>query len=444
MRESLTVKETLKFFLPLMFVIELLSISHSVIQAFLARLPSPQVVLASYNAAFSVCSTLGSPSSVTTGVAIAFVSDKRSFWRVINYVMLLLAAPMVALVLIGLTPIGDWIYGTLMGASAEAIVQAKAATRWMILYPPSVVVRFMATALIMVNRRTILTTIGSAVRLASLWVSLSALPLVLSGAAVGGLALTTCMWVEMTFTMLLALPFYRALPEGSAEDAGYLRLWRYSWPLLINQVAENGIQFCVNIFLGRLAKPDLALAAFGVISALVRMLLSPVRNLMETALTLVKSPEDQAMMLRFTLGVIVVFATLFELLFYTPLRHWVLQGVMGLKPDLAAYALPGTYIALLVLVSWAYSAVFRGLLAAQKRTGAIAVSALARIAMIGLVGSVAYALPDLNGSVLGILALAAAFGAEAYLLGYRLFVARGRPSSIDLGMQNPRSSERQP
>lgn len=442
MRESLTIKETLKFFLPLIFVTELLSISHSVIAAFLARLPSPQVVLAAYNAAFSVCSTLGSPSSLATGVGIAFATDKRSFWRVSQFVSLLLAPPTMVLVLIGLTPIGDWVYGTLMGGSAEVVVQAKETTLWLILYPPSVVVRFMATALIMLNRRTILTTYGTVVRLGSLWLSLSLLPLVLSGAAVGGLALTICMWVEMVFTTAFALPFYRALPDVATEDASHGRLWRFSWPLLINQVSENGIQFLANIFLGRLAKPDLALAAFGVISALVRLLLSPVRNLIQTAQTLVRTPEDQATMLRFTFGVIVVFGVLFELLFYTPLRHWVMEGVMGLKPDMAAYALPGTYIALLVLVSWAYSAVFRGLLSAQKRTGAIAVSAVARVAMIGLVGSVAFALPDLNGSVLGILALAAAFGAEAYLLGHRLFVARGRPSVIDLGLQNPRSAPR--
>ena len=52
------------------------------------------------------------------------------------------------------------------------------------------------------------------------------------------------------------------------EQTSYRHMWGFSWPLMVTQITENGVSFVINFFLGRLAHPDLALAAFGVVNGL--------------------------------------------------------------------------------------------------------------------------------------------------------------------------------
>jgi hypothetical protein len=75
---------------------------------------------------------------------------------------------------------------------------------------------------------------------------------------------------------------------------------------------------------------------------------------------------------------------------------------------------------LLVVVVWGYASLFRGLLSAMRRTGAIAGSAVMRLVVVTAVGSVTLIAPDLNGAAVGIAAIGAAFLTEALILGARL------------------------
>jgi hypothetical protein len=49
MKEPLTLKSIVLFFLPLLFMMELIQLSHTITNAFLARLVAPTEVLAAFN-----------------------------------------------------------------------------------------------------------------------------------------------------------------------------------------------------------------------------------------------------------------------------------------------------------------------------------------------------------------------------------------------------------
>jgi Na+-driven multidrug efflux pump len=197
-------------------------------------------------------------------------------------------------------------------------------------------------------------------------------------------------------------------------------VWAFSWPLIITQVTENGVPFVINFFLGRLAHPDLALAAFGVVNALTSLVASPLRNMVQMAQALVHSRGDMHVMLRFAHRVTLVYVVLVGVLFYTPMREVILNGIMGLPEPLSRYATPGVRMVLLVVVVWGYASLLRGLLAAMRRTGAIAACAVLRLCVVTAVGSVTLIAPDLNGAAVGIGAVSAAFLAEVLMLGSRL------------------------
>jgi hypothetical protein len=60
------------------------------------------------------------------------------------------------------------------------------------------------------------------------------------------------------------------------------------------------------------------------------------------------------------------------------------------------------------------------MLAAMRRTGAIAASAVMRLVAVTAVGSVTLVAPELNGAAVGVAAVGAAFLTEALILGLRL------------------------
>ncbi|MEW6673121.1 MAG: hypothetical protein AB1427_15560 [Thermodesulfobacteriota bacterium] len=422
MREQLTVKAVAIFFLPLILMMELHQISHSVIQAFLARLADPLLALAGFSLAFTLNNMISCVNQSAIQAGISFVADRRSFWRLVKFYTVIVFFPFALLQIIALTPLGDRVFGEWIGAGAEVVSEAKTASGILTLWIYPILARNIAFSLAFIQKRTILITYATVVRLLALFVFLLIYPYWLKGAAIGSAALVSCMATEAVFMAAVTYPFYSKLPRDNGAPVPYPDMWRFSWPLMIAQVTENGVAFIINIFLGRLLNPDLAIAGFGVTYAIVRAILAPLKSLVQTAQTLLRSREDLAALLKFTAWLQLAFVGIICGLFYTPARIPVLDGVMGLTPELRNYVTPGLRLTFLVAVFWAFSSLFRGMLSAVRSTFAIAVTAVIRLIVIAVVGGAALLWPGLNGTVIGVVAMSGAFLAEALVLGRRLYI----------------------
>ena len=395
-------------------------ISKSAIHAFLARTAEPGIALAAFNTSFAFYYTLASATEATTLLGISYLHSKQNLVAVLRFMMLILIAPITLAVLVVLTPLGDWVFGDLFGASAAVVKQAKTCTWVMSLSGPILIVRGCAFALLMLNRRTLLITASTLVRLISLGASFLVWPYFVDGAVIGAAALVTCMSLEGIFAAAFAVRHVRALPASTDQAPGTRALWGFSWPLILNQGSEIGIVFVINLFLGRLLNADLALAAFGVVHGLVGLTFSPVRNLVQATQTLVETRADVRVMLQFALQLTAGFSVLALVLFNTSLQHWVLSRVMGLNDELAAYCSPAVSFAFAMAIVWALSALCRGLLANQRRTRSMGVTALVRLLAAILVGSILLVRPQMNGAVVGLGAWMLAYLLEVLVLGRRL------------------------
>ena len=414
----LTVRTAVVFFVPLILTTELHQLSHSLVHAFLARLGDPTTTLAAFSIAFAFNTTFSGIISVSTQAGMSYISDQRSFWRIARFYFLVSLAPFMLIETVALTPLGDWLFGRMMGASPEVTRLAKAAAAVMGLWIFPNQMRNLTTALCMMHRRTMLISHSTMVRLASQALLLMVLPFWMEGAVAGAASLVGCMTVEAMYMIWVSRPFYAELPARGGEQASYRQMWGFSWPLMITQITENGVTFVINFFLGRLANPDLALAAFGVVTALKSLVASPLRNMVQTAQALVHNREDIRVMLKFAHRLTLVYAVLVGCLFYTPMRDVILNGVMGLPETLSRYATPGVQMILLVVIVWGYSSLFRGLLSAMRRTQVIAGSAVIRLLVVIAVGSVTLVAPNLNGAAVGVAAVGCAFLAEVIILGW--------------------------
>ena len=399
---------------------ELIQLSHSVIHAFLARLDDPKLTLAAFNIAFSFNLILNGFLLVSTQTCLSFITDRPSIWNLARFYGLVAIFPFTVIESVALTPLSNIIFGDLIGASSEVVRQARVASAIMGFYIAPVLIRNFANSLVMIHRQTIIITYATVIRLTSLGAFLVIYPYFLKGAAIGAAALFSCMTIEAVYMVIRARPFFKNLARDIGTRASFNDLWRFSWPLMITQSSENGVAFVINFFLGRLADPDLALAAFGVAFGLARLLLAPLRNLMQTTQALVNSREDLGVMFRFCFRLLLVYIGIIFTLFYTPLRGGILNSVMGLTLELSQYITPGVKLIFVLAIFWGFAAMFRGTLAGMRRTGVIVATAGISLLVLATVCSTTLFLPYINGTVVGVLAMSSAFVAETLILGWRI------------------------
>ncbi len=420
MPASLTYKAIFLFFLPLFFMQELHQISHSVIHAFLARISNPKETLAAFSISFAFVTTLSGISSVSIQAGICFVKGKATFWHLVRFFSAVAVAVFLTIELFALTPLSHMLFGQWMGASVSVVRNAQITSAIMGLWILPILIRNLCYALAMIHHSTILITYATIIRLAALGIFLIVYPYWLEGAAVGGAALVSCMTVEAVYMLIAIRPVFKSLEKDTRTRNSFYDIWNFSWPLMIAQGSENGVAFVINLFLGQLFTPDLALASFGIVYGLVRVILAPLRNLVQSAQTLVHTINDLLLMLKFTSGLLLFFVGTIFVMFHTPMRVWILGGVMGLPLELSLYVTPAVKLIFLTAIFWGFAALFRGVLAAMQRTNILAVSAGLRLFIVTLVGSISLILPHLNGAVVGILAISGAYIAETMILGWQI------------------------
>ncbi|MEC7972382.1 MAG: hypothetical protein VX879_02070 [Pseudomonadota bacterium] len=420
---TVTIKESYRFFTPLIFMAELHMLSHAIISAFLARMPDPEPILAAYSIAFYLHATLGSPVWACQFVAISFIKDRASTLRlfIFSSQTFLLVAWFWAL--IGLTPVGITFFVKVFGTSISVAKEAQLCILISTMIVPCVFFRSIAYALLMLNRRTTLVTLGTLIRLFGLFAILFVLKGRATGAVVGMIALTGCIAIESIYATLAALKYYLQLPHKRGALPKYIDLWRFGWPVILMQTAESGIAFTISFFLGRLPRPEIAIAAFGVLDAMIRVLLGPLRNLTQAVQTLTKNEGDTKVIGKFTIHLGVIFSVIMLTFHIEFIRDYALTDIMGLSSSLASYITPALLLTPILAISMTAAAYTRGQLLASRKTAAIALASVARILSVCFVGIGALAFYDVNGAVIGVLALITAFSSEAIILGGRVIYA---------------------
>ena len=422
-RSTVTIKEAYRFFTPLIFMAELHMLSHAVISAFLARMTDPEPILAAYSIAFYLHATLGSPVWACQFVAISYIRDRASVIRlfIFSTQTFLLVGWLWAL--IALTPLGLSFFIQAFGVSEAVAKEAQLCVLISTLIVPCVFFRSLAYALLMLNRRTTLVTLGTMIRLIGLFVILIGLQGKVSGALVGMVALTACIAIESFYAVIAARKYYLNLPANSEPPPKYRELWRFGWPVILMQIAESGVAFTASFFLGRLLRPELALAAFGVLDAMMRVLLGPLRNLTQAVQTLTNNRSDAIVIGKFTIHLSIIFTLIMCTFYNEVIRQYTLENIMGLPQSMVDYITPALLLTPLLALSMTAAAYTRGQLLASRKTAAIAFASVARILAVCTIGLIALSFSDVNGAVVGVVALIAAFTTEATILGSKVLYA---------------------
>lgn len=411
----LSLKEITVFFFPLLLNVQLMSVSHTIINGALARLEDYVTALAGMSVALVIHLFVASPSYQNHTVTIAMVRGRRSLRRVLLFVWLVASYVAVMLSLIVFTPLGDLVLLKLLGAPPEVARAAKDALHILVLLPFFTGFRGFCQGLIIQARRTSLVSVATGVRVGALFGYLAIGRHWFAGAQLGAFALVGCVITE---TIVIALFAWRVhLPlERSEKEKSTVEILRYSFPLAYSSCLQQTIPLLISSIIGRFADGSLALAAFGIIRGFLFLLAGPMRNLQQAYLTLVRSVSDYRTLVRFNLIVASGMGVL-VLLTAGPLNHLILGRLLGVETELRSYLRLSLAACALFPILYGASNLLRGWFAGAHQTGKLGRSTLLKSSFLLLVWWPLVKLQlQLPGIAIGIGLLLCAEALEAFYL----------------------------
>ena len=361
----LTQKDVALFFFPLLLNVQLMSVSHSIINAGLARLDDAVVVLAGFSVAMVLHLFVASPSYQNHTITIAMVRGRKSLLSMTLFVFLIATWVSILLALLAFSPVGSFILDRMLGVSPEVARGARESLQLLVFLPFMTGLRGLFQGLVIRARRTSLVSFATAIRIAMLFAYLWLGQLWFAGTQVAAFALLGCVSTE---TLVMAFFAWRIkLPVADDNEKSFTEILRYGLPLAYSSGMQQTVPLLINAIISRLPDGTLALAAFGVVRGFLFLLAGPMRNMQQAYLTLVHQETDSAVLLRFLFKVSFGMA-LTMLLIAWPLNGPVLGTIMGLDTAMRYYiAWPLTACALFPLL-YGFSNLLRGWFAGAHLT----------------------------------------------------------------------------
>jgi hypothetical protein len=393
----------------------MMSVEGPYLAALIARLPEEKFNLAAYGVAFAFAILVESPVIMLMSASTALAEDELSYHRLARFTQALNGISTVLLIVLLVPGLFTFLMEGLVGLPPEVAYLTYGALWILLPWPGAIGYRRFLHGLLIRTGRTKQVAQGTVIRLMAM--TATALGLFLwggiPGAWVGAAALSVGVMTEAVAAHFMAREAIAELkatsPEG--EVPGYREIARFYYPLALTSLIGLTVQPMLTFFMGRAPSPIESLAVFPVIHALSFFFRSLGLSFQEAAIALLgKRNEHFPELARFALVLGLGASFGLGLVAFTPLSTVWFQGVSGLSPELAEFAVIPTRIltplpALTVLLSF-----YRAILVQGKTTKPITGATAIEVGTIALLFSTV-------GFSLGVPGVTAAFLA---FLGGRL------------------------
>ncbi len=406
------------FFFPLLLNVQMMSISHSIINAALARMADAVAALAAFSVAMVLHIFIAAPSYQNHIITIAMVRGRKSFRATALFILLMSTLIAALLALLAFTPVGSFVLDHLLGIAPPVAAAARAALAIMVPLPFVTGVRGFCQGLVSQTRRTALISFATGVRIGALGLFLWLGHGWFDGPSLGAVALVGCVVVETILITFFAWRICR-IPEQGEAERDLAGVTRFAFPLVYSSGLQQAVPLLINAIISRLPDGTLALAAFGIIRGFTFLLAGPMRNLQQAYLALATHAGDYAIMARFATRVSLALA-IFTFAVAGPLDLPVLGTLMGLNPAMRAYIV--WPLAACAVYPWLIGAshLLRGWFAESHLTAIVGRATLYKVLLLLACWPLITVRPlPVSGTAIAVALLVTAEAAETWYLHHR-------------------------
>ncbi len=424
-QKPLTLRDTLIFFIPLALSGIMMSAGEPIVHSGLARLPTPELILAAYGVAFYAAVLIEAPIIMLLPASSALVRDESAY-RLTRNAMLVINAflTLIMALIIFSTPLYEFVFLRLLNYPEIVVERARGALALLLLWPATIGVRRFYQGILIRLGHPRIVGLGTAARLLSMvltvYIGVRYFPEL--GVLIGGGALIIGVIVDMIIAMVAArkylllgaLPAHHpTTPKGARSVMGFVRFFL---PLALTSTAWVLARPLMLSGIARAQEPTLSLAAFPVAMGTMMVLSGHLRMMQQVVVALVEDPETLRVVRRFAWLVGSVLTSVLGLLAFSYIIYLYHGQVIGLKEPVLSMSNQALQMMVLMPFLTALQAYNQGILIRAEDTIKVNVAALVNlILLVGTLNILAVG-TDVPGYLIGGLVLPLALLGEVILL----------------------------
>lgn len=377
----------LRFWAPLMGTWLLMAIDGPLLTALIARMAHAELNLAAYGVAFSFALVAEAPIIMLMSASTALASGPLAYRRLRNFTAILTLSVTLIPALLLLPFPYRWLMENFIGLGPQIAARAHWALLALIPWAAAIGWRRFYQGILIRNNQTHLVVLGTLFRLLGMGgcALLLFLHSDLSGALLGGLALSCGVLSEMLAARLLAGPQIHRLLAGQdqGEVMSYAQLWRYYLPLALTPFITLCVHPMVTFFLGKGRFPLESLAVMPVLGALTFIFRAIGLSYQEVVIALLGRDFSGYRNLRnFAYGLALFASGSLLLIALTPLATLWLKQVAGLNHELVLFSRWPLILMALLPAGSVISSFQRGILLEGRLTRPVSTATLVEATVI--------------------------------------------------------------
>ena len=338
------------FILPLTFSSFLIILTHSLFNAGLARLPTPEIYISAFAVAKSLMHIFQSPIMMTRQTVTALADDRQSYKRSRIFLSLVVISIVVVLGIISYTGISRWIFREIMGLTGQTLEASITMLKVLFIFPGMVGIRDFLAGVCIKFRIAPLISVASVIRViyVSIFISFIDNIVILPGAILaavmflGGIICEVLVLVFGTRLILKNIPkslesIKIRLSESPINDLTYKSIIAFFSPLAISAYLRTMTMPIINSGLARTYRPEIAISVFAVALSLGMIFVSPLLMFHQVPLQFINNENDHNMrsVKKFAAILGITLSSVMIIVSFTKISYLILFHLIGTSHEIS-------------------------------------------------------------------------------------------------------------
>lgn len=430
-KKNISYKMLFLFFLPLAVTPTIIGLSHSIVDAALARMPSPELSIAVFAIVKGFSNIIKSPIYTSRQLISSMVDSRESYILTIKFLGALCGFFLFVLISFGYTPLGGIVFRNIYGLKEpEQLEFARAALRITAFMPIVEYLRNSHQGIVISLKKTKLILPGIILRLifisSFLWWNVQTQAFL--GVVAGSITWLFGIGLEAVFIIGSLFFFYKSptqaaelMPTTNKRELDIKSLFKFFLPLGLMMSIASFVQPIIQAGLGRTESPTEALAVFGVSMGLMFVLSGSLSMLHNVSLIYAEDHNDEnwPQIFKFCLSIGIFISSIIFIISVTPIGYWIFNSVISVSVKITEIAMRVMLVLSVVPLFRAIREAFWGLLMTEKNTRAIGISKLMNIITVIITLIVSILFVNIHPAIIGGLAYTLGEGAETFAVWFQ-------------------------
>lgn len=390
-------RDIFRFWLPLFGSWLLLTSEGPIITTVINRLPDPVTMLAAAGIVLALSVFIESPIINLLATSTAKVDDYASYRQVRRFAIHWAILLTVVHLLVGFTPLFDWLVVRAMGVEQEIAQWVRVGMQIMVPWSAAIAWRRFLQGVLIKFDRTRTVAVGTAIRLVSGVITLFVFGYLLRwpGIVVGAATWITGVVAEAIYATVVVRPLFAnelMQEKNSADSLTYPDLFWFHLPLAATAVLTLLVQPMATFALTRLADPRLSLAAWPLLFQILLIARAPALAMPEVIIALNKNSERTAALWKFIGTLFVVTLVGMGAFVLSSADRFYLQTIQQAVPSVTELAESGVLISVLFPAITLLVFALRGFLISNQTTRPVNTGMIVNLIVTAIILAVGFTL----------------------------------------------------